>query len=144
VAQGYWSRQGIVPMTDEGGWVHTGDAAACLDGFVVLRDRIKDVIKRGGESVFSFEIENCLHQHPGILDAAVVGVPDEQYGERVLACVVPKPGHHLTSEEVRAFCLLNLARFKVPSYVEVRDALPRNPGGKVMKSHLRSEFSPSH
>jgi len=144
VAQGYWSRQGIQPLGDKDGWVHTGDAAALEDGFVVLRDRIKDVIKRGGESVFSFEIENCLHQHPEILDAAVVGVPDEQYGERVLACVVPKPGHHLLPDEVRAFCRENLAGFKVPSYVEVRDALPRNPGGKVIKSQLRSEFSPSH
>jgi long-chain acyl-CoA synthetase len=144
VAQGYWSRLGIRPLADQDGWVHTGDAAAIEDGFVILRDRMKDVIKRGGESIFSFEIENCLHQHPGILDAAVVGVPDEQFGERVLACVVPKPGHDLTPEEVRGFCRDNLARFKVPSYVEVREALPRNPGGKVIKSQLRSEFSPSH
>jgi len=143
VAMGYWTPDGIQPLSDGDGWVHTGDAAALEGGFVVLRDRIKDVIKRGGESVFSFEVENCLHQHPGILDAAVVGVPDEQYGERVLACVVAKPGSNLLPEEVRAFCRHNLAGFKVPSFVEIRDALPRNPGGKVIKSQLRREFSPS-
>ena len=138
VAIGYWSADGVLPLTDENGWIATGDAAEIEDGFVVLRDRLKDVIKRGGESVFSFEVENCLYQHPGVLDAAVVGVPDEQYGERVVAYVVAKPGHDLTSDEVRAFCREHLAHFKVPSAVEVRDELPRNPGGKVVKSLLRS------
>jgi acyl-CoA synthetase (AMP-forming)/AMP-acid ligase II len=138
VAIGYWTSAGVVPLTDDDGWIATGDAAEIEDGFVVLRDRLKDVIKRGGESVFSFEVENCLYQHSGVLDAAVVGVPDEQYGERVVAYVVAKPGHDLTSDEVRAFCREHLAHFKVPSAVEVRDELPRNPGGKVIKSLLRS------
>ncbi len=138
VAIGYWTPAGVVPLTDDDGWIATGDAAEIEDGFVVLRDRLKDVIKRGGESVFSFEVENCLHQHSGVLDAAVVGVPDEQYGERVVAYVVAKPGHDLTSDEVRAFCREHLAHFKVPSAVEVREELPRNPGGKVIKSLLRS------
>ena len=139
VALGYWTSDGIAPLTDEHGWIATGDAAELEDGFVVLRDRLKDVIKRGGESVFSFEVENCLHQHSGVLDAAVVGVPDEQYGERVVAYVVAKPGQDLTSDEVRAFCREHLAHFKVPSVVEVREELPRNPGGKVIKSLLRSD-----
>jgi len=139
VAIGYWTAAGVVPLTDVDGWIATGDAAEIEDGFVVLRDRLKDVIKRGGESIFSFEVENCLHQHSGVLDAAVVGVPDEQYGERVVAYVVAKPGHDLTSEEVRSFCREHLAHFKVPSVVEVRQELPRNPGGKVIKSQLRSE-----
>ena len=90
--------------TDQDGWIATGDAAELDDGFVVLRDRLKDVIKRGGESIFSFEVESCLHQHPGVLDAAVVGVPDEQYGERVVAYVVAKPGQDLKPDEVRAHC----------------------------------------
>lgn len=139
VAIGYWTSAGVVPLTDADGWIATGDAAVIEDGFVVLRDRLKDVIKRGGESVFSFEVENCLHQHSGVLDAAVVGVPDEQYGERVVAYVVAKPGYGLTSDEVRAFCRQHLAHFKVPSVVEVREELPRNPGGKVIKSLLRSD-----
>ncbi|MBI2245430.1 MAG: AMP-binding protein [Nocardioides sp.] len=139
VAVGYWTAAGVVPLTDDHGWIATGDAAELEDGFVVLRDRLKDVIKRGGESVFSFEVENCLHQHSGVLDAAVVGVPDEQYGERVVAYVVAKPGHDLTSDEVRAFCREHLAHFKVPSAVEVREELPRNPGGKVIKALLRSD-----
>lgn len=138
VAVGYWTAAGVVPLTDDHGWIATGDAAELEDGFVVLRDRLKDVIKRGGESVFSFEVENCLYQHSGVLDAAVVGVPDEQYGERVVAYVVAKPGHDLTSDEVRAFCREHLAHFKVPSAVEVREELPRNPGGKVIKALLRS------
>ena len=138
VAVGYWTADGISPLTDENGWIATGDAAELDDGFVVLRDRLKDVIKRGGESVFSFEVENCLHQHSGVLDAAVVGVPDAQYGERVVAYVVAKPGQNLTSDEVRTFCRQHLAHFKVPSVVEVREELPRNPGGKVIKSLLRS------
>ncbi|WP_435742024.1 class I adenylate-forming enzyme family protein [Nocardioides sp. SYSU DS0663] len=138
VAMGYWTADGLAPLTDEDGWIATGDAAVIEDGFVVLRDRLKDVIKRGGESVYSFEVENVLHQHSGVLDAAVVGVPDEQYGERVVAHVVAKPGHGLTSEELRNFCREHLAHYKVPSVVEVRDELPRNPGGKVVKSLLRS------
>lgn len=139
VAAGYWTAAGVVPLTDDDGWIATGDAAVIEDGFVVLRDRLKDVIKRGGESVFSFEVEDCLHQHSGVLDAAVVGVPDEQYGERVVAYVVAKPGHDLSSEDVRAFCRTRLAHFKVPSEVEVRHELPRNPGGKVLKSQLRRD-----
>jgi acyl-CoA synthetase (AMP-forming)/AMP-acid ligase II len=141
VAMGYWSQDGIRPVTDEDGWIATGDAAELEEGFVVLRDRLKDVIKRGGESVFSFEVENCLHQHPGVLDAAVVGLPDEQYGERVVAYVVSKPGHDLTTDEVRAHCRQHLARFKVPSEVHIREELPRNPGGKVMKKHLRDSVT---
>ncbi|WKN49507.1 class I adenylate-forming enzyme family protein [Nocardioides sp. Arc9.136] len=137
VALGYWGADGPTPLTDEDGWISTGDAAVLEDGFVVLRDRLKDVIKRGGESVFSFEVENVLHQHPGVLDAAVVGVPDEQYGERVVAHVVAKPGSDLTPDELRSFCRDHLAHFKVPATVEIRDELPRNPGGKVVKSQLR-------
>lgn len=138
VAMGYWTSDGIVALTDEHGWIATGDAGEIDRGFVVLRDRLKDVIKRGGESVFSLEVENCLHEHPGVLDAAVVGVPDEQYGERVVAFVVAAPGHALTSDEVRAFCRGRLAHFKVPSMVEVRAELVRNASGKVVKSLLRS------
>jgi acyl-CoA synthetase (AMP-forming)/AMP-acid ligase II len=141
VAIGYWTAGGIVPLTDEHGWIATGDAAEIEDGVLVLRDRLKDVIKRGGESVFSLEVEDCLHQHPGVIDAAVFGVPDEQYGERVVACVVAQPGHDLTSDEVRDFCREHLAHFKVPSAVEVRHDLPRNAGGKVLKSLLRSDYA---
>jgi acyl-CoA synthetase (AMP-forming)/AMP-acid ligase II len=130
VAIGYWTSDGIAPLADEHGWIATGDAAVLEGDFVVLRDRLKDVIKRGGESVFSFEVENCLYQHPAVLDAAVVGVPDEQYGESVVAYVVAKPGHEITSGEVRSFCRKHLAHFKVPSMVVVREELPRNPGAR--------------
>ena len=85
-------------------------------------------------------MEDCLYQHQGILDAAVIGVPDEQYGERVVAYVVAKPAHHLQTDQVRAFCQKSLARFKVPSEIVIGDELPRNPGGKVIKSQLRERF----
>ncbi|GAC1322549.1 MAG: long-chain fatty acid--CoA ligase [Mycobacteriales bacterium] len=141
VAIGYWTCGGVAPLTDAHGWIATGDAAVLEDDLLVLRDRLKDVIKRGGESIFSFEVESCLHQHPSVADAAVVGVPDEQYGERVVAYVVAEPGRNVTPDEVRAYCREHLAHFKVPSIVEVRRELPRNPGGKVIKSALRSEHA---
>lgn len=140
VALGYWHPDGIRPLTDAHGWLRTGDAARLDDGFVVLADRWKDVIKRGGESIFSLEVEEVLYQHPKVLDAAVVGVPDERYGELVLAVVVPKPGERLTEDEVQDHCRCSLARFKVPSFVQIREELPRNAGGKVIKSSLKAAF----
>lgn len=137
---GYWTSDGIQPLTDSDGWLRTGDAARLVDGFVVLADRLKDVIKRGGESIFSIEVEEVLYQHPQILEAAVIGTPDDVYGERVLAVVVPKPGSSLTADEIRDHCRRSLAAFKVPTYVVLRDELPRNPGGKVLKAVLKNEF----
>jgi acyl-CoA synthetase (AMP-forming)/AMP-acid ligase II len=104
---------------------------------IVLRDRMKDVIKRGGESVYSFEVENVLHQHPAVLEAAVVGIPDEVYGEQVGAAVACKPGDDVTPEALIAFCREHLARFKAPRTVVLVEALPRNAGGKVLKAELR-------
>jgi fatty-acyl-CoA synthase len=137
VALGYWRADGIQALGDAAGWVHTGDIAAFDSGYLVLRDRLKDVIKRGGESIFSFEVENCIAQHPAVMDVAVVGVPDEQYGERVIGFVVTKAGTTVDSEDLRVFCRENLARFKVPSRIELVSELPRNAGGKVLKAQLR-------
>lgn len=137
---GYWTSGGIQPLTDSDGWLRTGDVARLVDGFVVLADRLKDVIKRGGESIFSIEVEEVLYQHPKILEAAVIGTPDDVYGERVLAVVVPKPGSSVTADEIRNHCRRSLAAFKVPTYVVLRDELPRNPGGKVLKAALKNEF----
>ena len=143
IALGYWRDSEIVPIVDSEGWLRTGDAARMVDGYIVLADRLKDVIKRSGESVFSIEVEEVLYQHPDIFEASVVGVPDERMGERVLAVVALKDERVLEEEDVKSFCRESLANFKVPSYVMFRDALPRNAGGKVIKEQLRKEFSVS-
>jgi len=137
LSPGYWSAKGLVPLTDANGWFRTGDAARLEEGFVVLQDRLKDVIKRGGESIYCIEVEELLHQHPAVLEAAVVGVPDPIYGQRVKAHIVLKPGSVATSDDIKTFCRSRAAAFKSPSFVEFQTALPRNPGGKVLKAELR-------
>ena len=139
VSRGYWrNEEATAALFAEDGWLRTGDAGSLdADGFVTLRDRLKDVIKRAGESIYCFEVENVLHQHPAVLEAAVVGVPDEVYGETVAAVVAFKPGASATADELREFCGRHLARFKVPRRVTIVDALPRNAGGKVLKPQLR-------
>lgn len=141
VSLGYWRAGTVQPIADNEGWVRTGDAAVIDEGFVVLRDRIKDVIKRGGESVFSFEVEDCIAQHPAVLEVAVLGLPDEQLGEVVAAAIVAKPGFTIDDSTLRAHCSTRLARFKVPRHFEVLAELPRNAGGKVLKNELRGLLS---
>ncbi len=140
VVAGYWANpEASSAAIVEDGWLRTGDLAA-IDGagYVAIRDRIKDMINRGGEKVYCVEVEEVLYGHSGILEAAVVGVPDAVYGEAVKACVVPRPGATLDPDEVREWVRARLAKFKTPEVVEVREALPRNPNGKVVKSLLRS------
>lgn len=141
VAVGYWSDEGLRSLVDADGWLRTGDGARLVDGFLVLADRLKDVIKRAGESVFSIEVEEVLYQHPDVLEASVTGVPDPTMGERVLAVVVPKPGSNSNADSIRDHCRAHLAGFKVPSFVMFRDELPRNAGGKVVKGILKEEFA---
>jgi acyl-CoA synthetase (AMP-forming)/AMP-acid ligase II len=139
ISLGYWRNEEATAKLFEDGWLKTGDAgSAGDDGYVVLRDRLKDVIKRSGESIYCFEVEDALHQHPAVLEAAVVGIPDEVYGERVAAVVATKPGAEAAGDELTAFCRDRLARFKVPERVAFVDALPRNAGGKVLKAELRT------
>jgi acyl-CoA synthetase (AMP-forming)/AMP-acid ligase II len=141
VAIGYWTGDGVRSLTDADGWLRTGDGARLVDGFLVLADRLKDVIKRAGESVFSIEVEEVLYQHPDVMEASVTGVPDPTMGERVLAVVVPKPGCDPDADAIRDHCRAHLAGFKVPSFVMFRDELPRNAGGKVVKGTLKEEFA---
>jgi long-chain acyl-CoA synthetase len=139
VAAGYWGNPAAtLAAIVEDGWFRTGDLAT-IDGlgYVAIRDRIKDMINRGGEKVYCVEVEEALCAHPGVLEAAVVGLPDPVYGERVKACVVARPGAELETEDVRAWAGGRLARFKVPEVVEILETLPRNPNGKVMKALLR-------
>ncbi|MHB1419505.1 MAG: class I adenylate-forming enzyme family protein [Bacillota bacterium] len=138
VVPGYWANPEATTKAIIDGWLHTGDMATIdEEGFVYIVDRIKDMINRGGEKVYSVEVENILYNHPKILEVAVVGVPDEVYGEAVKAVVVPRPGLTIEAEEVRNWVGRHLAKFKIPKYVEIIDILPRNPGGKVIKGLLR-------
>ena len=140
ISAGYWQDGVIRPIADAEGWVHTGDAAIIDNGFVVLRDRLKDVIKRGGESVFSFEVEDAIAQHPDVLEVAVVGLPDEHWGEVVAAAVVAKNPVALDENVLRTHCGNELAKFKIPRHFVLRNELPRNAGGKVLKSELRTQL----
>ncbi len=127
-----------------GGWLHTGDIGRIdEDGFLYILGRTKDVIIRGGHNIHATDVEEVLHQHPGVREATVVGVAHPVLGEDVAAVVVPRDGHHLDPAEVAAFCRSRLADYKAPRRVEVRDELPRNATGKVRKRELALELEPS-
>lgn len=140
--KGYWNKpEATAEAIDEEGWLHTGDIGFLDDeGFLTITDRKKDMIIRGGENVYCVEIENRLVEHPAIADAAVIGVPHPELGEEVKAVVQVEPGHTLTEDEVREWVRAELADFKVPAHVELRDEpLPRNASGKLLKNVLRGE-----
>jgi long-chain acyl-CoA synthetase len=139
MAHGYWRRPDANATAFTDGWFHTGDIGYLdADGFLYLVDRAKDMIIRGGENVYSVEIENVLFDHPDVIDAAVVGVPHKTLGEEVKAVVQLRVGSTTTAEDLREFCRERLANFKVPEYIEIQsDPLPRNPAGKVLKNLLR-------
>lgn len=135
----YWKNEEESKKLIVEGWLHTGDVASMNElGYVSILDRKKDMINRGGEKIFSLEVENVLYKHPGIMEAAVVGVSDDVFGEQVKAFIVLKEGKELTEDEVKGYCSENLADYKVPKYVEFINEMPRNPGGKVMKQLLKS------
>ncbi len=124
------------------GWFHSGDLVRLDDeGFVYVVDRKKDMVITGGENVYPAEVEEVLYRHEKVQEAAVIGVPDEKWGERVHAVVVPKPGESLTAEEIIEWCSGRLAGYKKPRSVEFTDALPRNAAGKVLKTRLRELYS---
>jgi fatty-acyl-CoA synthase len=142
VMLGYWDEPGkTAEAIDAARWMHTGDLAVMDDdGYVAISGRIKDMVIRGGENVYPREIEEFLYTHPDVADVQVVGVPDERYGEELMAWVVMKPGREpLTVEAVREFCADRLARYKVPRYVHVVDGFPMTVTGKVRKVEMREE-----
>ena len=141
VVAGYWNKPDATAATFVDGWLHSGDLARVDDeGLVYVVDRAKDMINRGGENVYSVEVENALAGAPGVADAAVVGVPDDVMGEKVGAVLVSVPGGKLDPHEVLDYLSGRLADFKIPQYVVVRDEpLPRNPGGKILKRQLREQ-----
>ncbi len=136
--RGYLGKPDETAATVVDGWLHTGDVGYFdADGYLVLVDRIKDMIIRGGENLYPKEIENALYRHPAVHDAAVVGVPDPVLGEVPVAHVVAAPQVTVTAEELTAHCRAELAAFKVPSAIVLVDELPRNPVGKIDKKRLR-------
>jgi acyl-CoA synthetase (AMP-forming)/AMP-acid ligase II len=139
IMRGYLGLPDETARTVVDGWLHTGDVGRFdADGYLVLVDRIKDMIIRGGENIYPKEIENVLHTHPAVLEAAVVGTPDPVLGEVPVAHVVPLPGVVVTAGELVEHCRGSLARIKVPVTVLVTESLPRNPVGKIDKRRLRS------
>jgi len=140
VFAGYWNQPDASAEALEGGWFHTGDGGF-LDGpYTVISDRKKDVIISGGENVSSIEVEDCLYQHPAVAEAAVIGVPDEHWGETVKALVVLKAGVTASEAELIEHCRARLAHFKCPTSVEMREALSRTATGKLQKYKLRQAF----
>ncbi|QYU70977.1 fatty acid--CoA ligase [Leptolyngbya sp. 15MV] len=140
--RGYWNRPEATAETIDGeGWLRTGDAGYLdADGYLFIRDRVKDMIISGGENVYPAEVENALHAHPAVREAAVIGVPDDKWGEAVKACVVLKPGESLTEAEVIAHARQHIAGYKCPKSVDFIPALPRNPSGKVLRRELRAPY----
>jgi acyl-CoA synthetase (AMP-forming)/AMP-acid ligase II len=138
---GYWQRPQETAAALEGGWLHTGDAGYFdEDGYLFIHDRIKDMIVTGGENVYPAEVENALFGHPAVADAAVIGIPDERWGEAVHAIVVPKPDAAVTEAELVAHARSLIAGYKVPRSVAFADALPRNASGKILKHELRAPY----
>jgi long-chain acyl-CoA synthetase len=139
---GYWRKDDETSATiNRDGWLRTGDAGYFdAEGYLYLHDRIKDMIVSGAENVYPAEVENVLLSHPSIADAAVIGVPDERWGETVKAIVVVAPGHTLDAKSVMEHCRSRLAHYKCPTSVDATDALPRNPSGKILKRELRAPY----
>ena len=145
VMKGYWNLPQETAEALRGGWMHTGDAGTMDDeGYVYIQDRVKDMIVSGGENVYPRVVEDVLFKHPAIADAAVIGVPDEQWGETVKAVVVFRDGQSATNEEIIEFCRGHLGGFELPRSVDTVPALPRNASGKVLKRELREPYWEGH
>ncbi len=141
ITPGYWNKPEATADAFVDGWLKTGDAARFDDeGFIYIVDRWKDMYISGGENVYPAEVENVLYQLEQVAEAAIIGVPDDRWGETGKAVLVLKPGQTLDADAVIAHCLANLAKFKVPASVEFIDALPRNATGKVLKRTLREQY----
>jgi len=138
---GYWDEPGkTAEAIDPDGWMHSGDLATMdADGYVKIVGRIKDMVIRGGENIYPSEIEECLHRHPAVQDAQVIGVPDARYGEEVMAWIQLRDGIQATEEEIKEYCRAHIARYKVPRYVRFVEAFPLTVTGKVQKFKMRDE-----
>jgi long-chain acyl-CoA synthetase len=143
VMAGYWGRpeETAAALTPDG-WLRTGDGGFIdADGYLFLTDRIKDMIVSGGENVYPIEVEEVLAQHPEVADVAVVGTPDQRWGETVTALIVANAGATASADDLVVFARDRLAGYKLPRVVEFVDELPRTPSGKVLKRELRDRYS---
>jgi fatty-acyl-CoA synthase len=140
VMAGYWSEPDKTAEVLHSGWMHTGDLATMdEEGYLNIVGRIKDLVIRGGENIYPREIEEFLYSHPDIVDAQVIGVPDERYGEELMAWLRLRPGATVTAETLREFCSGKLAHYKIPRYVHVVDEFPMTITGKIRKVQMREE-----
>ncbi|MGW4205944.1 AMP-binding protein, partial [Streptomyces sp. NPDC004726] len=138
VMAGYWGKPEQTAEVLRDGWLHTGDGGYLdEEGYLYIVDRLKDMIITGGENVYSAEVENAVASHPDVASCAVIGVPDEEWGERVHAVVVLRPGRTSTGQEIRAHAKALIAGYKAPRSVEFVDALPMSAAGKILKRELR-------
>ena len=139
--QEWWHKPDETRETVVEGWLHTGDMGRYDEkGYLYIVDRKKDMIISGGENIFPREVEEVLYQHPAVQEAAIIGVPDPYWVEKVHAVIVIKEGQSILAEELIGFCKERLARFKAPKSVEVVDTLPKNPAGKILKRQLREKY----
>ena len=138
---GYWDQPDVTAQAlDEDGWYHTGDLGRRdAEGHFYIVDRVKDMIISGGENVYSVEVERALYEHPAVLSAAVVGIPDPRWGEKVTAYVVLEEGSQLTENDLQEHCRRLIARYKVPKLIVFEKALPMTPSGKIQKAVLRKQ-----
>jgi len=138
VMKGYYKAPDITAKTLEpDGWLHTGDLGYIdEDGFAFVTGRLKELIIKGGENIAPREIDEVLYKHPAVLDAAAVGIPDDDYGQEIMACVALKPGFTTTEEELRSHCLELLGKFKTPKLIKFLDELPKGPSGKIQRLKL--------
>ena len=139
--KGYYKMPAATAVAiDEDGWLHSGDLARRTpEGYFKITGRIKDMIIRGGENLYPKEIEDFIYTNPEVKDVQVIGVPDKQYGEEAMACVIPKEGSPLTEETLREFIVANIAKHKVPKYIRFVDSFPMNAAGKILKYKMRED-----
>ena len=142
VTRGYWKNPEETALAFRDGFFRTGDVGRQdADGYFYILDRLKDMIVTGGENVYSGEVEAVLYEHPAVREAAVFGIPDPQWGELVMACVVLKPGEVLSANDLTAYCRRSLANYKIPRRVEFLDTeLPKSGSGKILKRMLRERY----
>jgi len=138
---GYWNLPQASAQAIRDGWFYTGDAGYLdRDGYLYIYDRVKDMIVSGGENIYPAEVEDALFGHPAVADVAVIGIPDDQWGEQVKAIVVKKLGTNASPEDIISFARERIAGYKVPRTVDFADVLPRNPSGKILKRELRKPY----
>lgn len=138
---GYWNLEDATRASLRDGWMHTGDAAYMdEDGYVYIQDRMKDMIISGGENIYPAQVESAIYGHPAVAEVAVIGVPDDSWGEAVKACVVARPGETIDPQGIIDWARERIAGFKVPKSVDVIPALPRNASGKILRRELRAPY----